>query len=519
MADQPPLIRALQDPAAYPHVVAAVELVETHLSWVLLTGQFAYKIKKPVRLDFVDFSTLERRREACRDELRLNRRFAPQIYLDVVAISGSPLQPVFGKADETGVPVEYAVKMVQFPSAARLDRVLAGGQFQPADCDRLAALVAVSHRCAAVAASDTPFGNPTTIAKHVRDVLNTAVDQTRGGPDAELVSALRLWMEGECERLTPAFETRKADGWVRECHGDLHSENIAILEGEPVPFDCLEFREDLRWIDCASDVAFVTMDLSDRGYSQFANRLLNAYIELTGDLAALDVLRFYQAYRAVVRAVVATLQCPANELAPGRITERARTYLGLAEQYSRPGRPTLIITHGLSGTGKSTVTQELLEQLGTIRLRSDVERGRRDGVGTGTEKPQHPVDRYTQAARQAVYDELLRKAEIGLAAGYSIIVDATFLRRGHRDAFRRLTERRNVTFVILVFDADPATLRQRIEERQQGGRDASEATIAVLEKQLAERESLRGDECDFVITVHGGDVGPAKRRLSEIVRL
>jgi aminoglycoside phosphotransferase family enzyme len=174
LADQPPLIRALYDPAAYPHAVAAVELVETHISWVPLTGPFAYKIKKPVRLGFVDFSTFKRRREACFDELQLNRRFAPQIYLDVVAITGSSSHAEIGQSHESSEPIEYAVKMVQFPSEARLDQMLAAGKFQAADCERLAARIVGSHRLAAVAEADTPFGNPTTIVKHVRDVLDTA---------------------------------------------------------------------------------------------------------------------------------------------------------------------------------------------------------------------------------------------------------------------------------------------------------------------------------------------------------
>jgi predicted kinase len=294
----------------------------------------------------------------------------------------------------------------------------------------------------------------------------------------------------------------------------LHSENIVLLDGEPVPFDCLEFREDLRWIDCASDVAFITMDLADRGYSRFAHRLLNRYIEQTGDPKALSVMRFYQAYRAVVRAVVTTLQQRPG-LTKGQITDRARTYLQLAKQYLYPRRPALMITHGLSGSGKSTVTEELLEHMGAIRLRSDVERRRLDnGVPAVGGKERSLADRYSIAARQAVYDELLCKAEIGLAAGFSIIVDATFLQRGHRIAFRQLAAQRNVSFVILEFDADPATLRQRIADRQQAGVDLSEATGGVLEQQLAERERLGEEERKYVVA-GGGDMRSTIERLHE----
>jgi aminoglycoside phosphotransferase family enzyme/predicted kinase len=506
VTDQPQLIRALVDPAAYPHPVAHIEVVETHISWVLLTGQFAYKIKKPVRFDFVDFSTLARRREACHDELRLNRRFTPQIYLDVVAITGSASQPAIGGA---GTPIDYAVKMTQFPAEARLDRVLAAGRFRPAECDRLARLIADSHGRAGVAARETPFGQPATVARQVRDVLCSAIAQTRGGPYQLLVERVSAWVEGELVRLSPTFERRKSAGWIRECHGDLHSENIVMLDGQAVPFDCLEFRDDLRWIDCASDIAFLSMDLADRGHPNFAHRLVNSYLEQTGDIEGLRVLRYYQTYRALVRAVVTTMQD--LSAAEGRIADRAKTYLQIADHCTRPRQGALFITHGVSGTGKTTATQELLERLGAVRLRSDVERLRCENAGAADLDSM--AGRYTPAARQAVYDELLRKSEICVTAGYSIIVDATFLERRHRDAFRQLAARRNVPIVILAFDADPATLRQRVVDRQRAGIDASEATPAVLEDQLAKREALAEEEREFVVAIHDGDVQPAIERL------
>jgi aminoglycoside phosphotransferase family enzyme/predicted kinase len=506
VADQPQLIRALVDPARYPHPVAQVEVVETHISWVVLTGRFAYKIKKPVRLDFVDFSTLELRRKACHDELRLNRRFAPQIYLDVVAITGSAAQPAIGGC---GAPVDYAVKMAQFPARARLDRVLAEGKFRPTDCDRLARRIADSHLRAGVAAVETPFGEPVTVARHVGDVLKSAQEQTRGGLQEALVARISAWVDGELVRLVPIFKQRKSAGRIRECHGDLHSENIVMLDSEAVPFDCLEFRDDLRWIDCASDIAFLGMDLADRGHPAFAHRLINAYVEKTGDIESLYVLRYYQVYRALVRAVVTTLQDQAARA--GRISDRASSYLQLAEQYTQPRQAALIVTHGVSGTGKTTATQDLLERLGAVRLRSDVERLRREKANAAALDSM--AGRYALAARQAVYDVLLRRANIGLTAGYPIIVDATFLHRQHRDAFRQLAARRNVPFVILAFDADPDTLRQRIAERQRAGGDASEATPTVLEGQLTEREALADDEREYVVAIHDGDVRPAIERL------
>jgi aminoglycoside phosphotransferase family enzyme/predicted kinase len=506
------LVRALLSPAAYPHPVERVEVVETHISWVFLTGQFAYKVKKPVRLDFVDFSTLERRREACHDELRLNRRFAPQLYLDVVEITGSASQPVIAGPGE---PLEYAVKMVQFPAEARLDRVLRTGGFGPADCDRLAAVIASSHLHADVAATDTIFGETTTIARQVQDILRTAAEQTQGGPEGRIVEQICTWVESELNRLTVIFEVRKSEGFVRECHGDLHCENIVMLDGQPVAFDCLEFRDDLRWIDCTSDIAFLSMDLADRGHPSLSHRLVNTYIEQTGDVRGVGVLRYYQVYRAVVRAVVTTLQAGA---ASRVMPERAKRYLQLAHQYTQPRQAALVITHGVSGSGKSTTTQELLEQIGAVRLRSDIERQRRDDR-TVSAHAGSPADPYTSAARDAVYARLLDKAEIVLTAGYPLIVDATFLRQKHRDAFRHLAARLGVPFVILAFDADPDTLRQRIKERQQAGNDASEATLAVLEVQLREREPLADDEREFVVEMRDDDLRHVIERLQNALFL
>jgi aminoglycoside phosphotransferase family enzyme/predicted kinase len=489
------LIQALLHPGAYPHPVETVALAETHISWVLLTGSFAYKIKKPVKLDFLDFSTLAMRQQACEDELRLNRHFAPQLYLDVTPISGTPTLP---RVADRSQPIEYAVRMQQFPADARLDRVLARGEFDPATCDRLARMVAVIHRDASVATAESRFGDPGTVEKQVGDVVQLAVDQTRGAALEETVDRIANWTTTEFARLIPLIERRKAAGRVRRCHGDLHSENIVILDGEPVAFDCLEFRDDLRWIDCASDLAFLTMDLTERGFPHFSNRLLVAWLDETDDIESLHVMRYYQVYRALVRAVVATLRARQADAGPSNILERAQEYLQLAFAYTRPPTPAVIITHGVSGAGKSTATQQLVERFGVIRLRSDIERTRLDVGPSPSPGDEVSTGRYAPAARQAVYQAMLQKAETVLDAGYRVIIDATFLRRADRDAFRRLAHERHVPFLILAFDADPATLRQRIENRQRAGGDASEATAAVLERQLAEREPLAEGELPYV---------------------
>jgi hypothetical protein len=255
------------------------------------------------------------------------------------------------------------------------------------------------------------------------------------------------------------------------------------------------------------------MDLADRGHPALAHRLLNKYLEQMGDFESLGVLRYYQVYRALVRAIVTTMQAGA---AAGAIPDRARAYFQLADRYTRPRKAALVITHGVSGSGKTTATQELLEQSGAVRLRSDIERRRDDTAAA--DKSASAADRYTPAARDAIYEKLLRKVEIGLTAGFPVIVDATFLRRKHRDAFRQLATRLSVPFYILAFDADLATLRQRIAERQRAGSDASDATSAVVEAQWTEREPLADDEREFAIAIRDGDVRPAIARLQNELR-
>jgi predicted kinase len=251
------------------------------------------------------------------------------------------------------------------------------------------------------------------------------------------------------------------------------------------------------------------MDLADRGHPALAHRLLNKYLEQTGDVEGLGVLRYYQVYRALVRAIVTTMQAGTQRSA---IPDGAQAYFQLAERYTQPGKAALVITHGLSGSGKTTATQELLEQLGAVRLRSDIERRRGDDKAVENTQ-ESAAARYAPAARDEVYRKLFHKAEIVLAAGYPLIVDATFLRRTHRDEFRQLAAWHGVPFLILAFDADPDTLRHRIKERQQAGNDASEATLAVLEQQLAEREPLSDDEHRCAVVIQDGDIQPMIERL------
>jgi aminoglycoside phosphotransferase family enzyme/predicted kinase len=485
------LIRSLQDPALYEHEVRHFEVIETHISWVLLTGPFAYKIKKPVDLGFVDFSTLEKRRFYCGEELRLNRRLAPRLYVDLVAITGTPTAPAL---NGTGNAIEYAVKMIQFPQDAQLDRVLARGALESRHIDKLARVVAAFHASIAVASPTSPFGDPPNIHRLVQANFQRVLTEFHEEPDVRRLRALSAWSQQEYDRQQKVFWQRKRDGFVRECHGDMHLRNMALLDNELLIFDCIEFSEEIRWIDIISEAAFVVMDLDDRGCAPLARRFVNAYLEATGDYDGVKLLHYYLVYRAMVRAMVGSIRAHQADLRPEKkndVLAEYRGYVGLAERYTRTRAPALIITHGLSGSGKTTAAQALLESYPAIRVRSDVERKRLYGLEPGARtRAEIGAGLYTVEASSRTYERLAELARTIIEAGYSVIVDAAFLKRAERDRFYTLASELRVPFVILDCRAREATLRERVSAREEKGGDASEATIVVLAHQIATHEPL-----------------------------
>jgi hypothetical protein len=491
----PPLIQALHDPRAYPHPVARVALTETHISWVLLAGEFVYKIKKPLDLGFLDFSTLARREHFCREELRLNRRLAPALYLDVLPITGAPDAPVLGGP---GTAIEYALKMRRFPQEALLDRVLARGALTPQHIDDLAQTLAAFHqRQAAIAPATSPFGSPDAVLAPMRQNFTQIRPRVAAAFQARL-NQLAQWTETTHAQLRPVLEARHAAGFIRECHGDAHLGNMALLQGRVTLFDCLEFNDQLRWIDVISEIAFTVMDLDDRQHPTYAHRLLNGYLEATGDYAGLALLRFYLVYRALVRAKVAAIrlsQADVGAVERAHHEELFASYLALAERYTRPPAPALLITHGVSGAGKSTLAQWLVEALGAVRVRSDVERKRLEGAtadagaDTGLNR-----GRYSSDMTARTYARLAELATTIVASGFSVVVDATFLRQAQRETLHAVARAQRVPFVILDLTAREDLLHARIAARAVQGRDASEATHAVLVQQLATREPLTTNE-------------------------
>lgn len=488
--DLPPLIQALLDPQRYPDAVQQVELVQTHISWVLLAGDFAYKIKKPLKLSFLDFSTLAQRQRCCLDELRLNRRFAPDLYLELLSIFNTPQQP---RWDGPGAVIEYAVKMRRFDQAGRLDRVCIRGELQAAHLSDLADSLHAFHAQAAIAPPASRFGAP-------QQVLAPALanfDELRrlnGAGVAARLAALRAWTEAQHRQLTPLLQARQRTGRVRECHGDLHLANLVLIAQRVRMFDCIEFNEALRWIDVASEIAFTYMDLLAHQQAGLADWFVDEMLSRSGDYQAAPLLRFYAVYRALVRAKVAALR--AGQTAGDE--REALAYIALAERLVAPPAARLLITHGLSGCGKTLASSQWLQSdqhASTLRLRSDVERKRLFELAP-CERSGSDMNAgiYAPEANVRTYAHLRDRAAMLLRAGWSVIVDAAFLKRAERADFRALAGELGLAFGILAPQATPAQLRQRIQVRSALGQDASEATLAVLAQQMAVIEPLTPDE-------------------------
>lgn len=461
----------------------ATERFATHVSLVLLAGDYAYKFKKPVDFGFLDFSTLAKRAHFCALELALNRRLAPGIYVDVQPVSIGPSGPVLGGE---GTPVEYALRMRRFATSDRLDEVLSRGALREADITAIAAQIAEAHGHAHGAPATSPFGAPTLVRRQMLDGLDVLAAVV---PDH---AALLQRLESACASHVAAIEDRLQRGHVRDCHGDLHLSNLVRWRGRWLPFDCIEFSDELRYIDTASDLAFPLMDLDVRGASGFGNRLLNEYLTASGDFGALSVLDLYCVYRSVVRAKVACLAGAAAAVGEDGPLRRAREHVALARRYlDRPRAPALLITHGVSGSGKSWLAARIAAARGFVHLRSDHERRRLAGLALGA--PSHSGlegGLYAAGRTDATYERLARLAGIVLGAGHSVIVDATFLRGRHRAALRGVADACAATCAILDCDAPPDVLRERVRRRQREGGDPSEATLEVLERQLRSREPL-----------------------------
>ena len=481
------------EPSFYDHPTAGIRLIQTHISWVILTGSYAYKVKKPVDFGFLDFSSLDKRHAMCLKELVLNRRLAPELYLDVLPIFASARgYRLGGKGDDAGA-VEYCLKMTQFDPEALFAREIDHPRFNPAWMDTLASQIADFHNSAEVVHA-SGFGDAATLHRYISENLHASTELAAHCGPPDLTPELDRHASRMLQNREPQIRQRQKDGFIRACHGDLHLGNIALVHGEPRVFDCIEFNDELRLIDTMSDAAFLAMDCDARGHPELGMRFLSRYLEHTGDYQGLALLRLYQLYRAGVRGKVAFLLSkdtgmPEDEA--GTKIQEARRYFDLAVSYGMPaGRPALYAVGGLSGSGKSHLALIGSAAERALVIRSDATRKR---LGTGS-----AASLYTPQMTEATYAAMIAGADAALAAGYPVILDATFLARTHRDQVRGLAQKHGIPPHLLWLDLPPAVLRQRIRQRSTTGSDVSDADLAVLESQLARYQRPDEPEIRFL---------------------
>jgi uncharacterized protein len=487
----PPQLVSLLRPESYPHAVAAVHLVETHISWVLLTGEFAYKIKKPVCFPFVDLRSPERRAFFCAEELRLNRRFAAGLYLDVCAVT---LDNGNARISGQGELVDHAVRMRQFRREDELGCLLARGALAPRELAVFGRELAIMHAQLPLADAGEPWGRPESVRALLLQNLAECLWAAEELGLSDTVRSLSELYGARLAAAQPWLAERRATGKVRECHGDLHGGNIVRYGNQLLAFDCMEFEPAFRWIDVAEEIAFLFMDLRARHFAAQGQVFMNGYLFQSGDYQACRLLRLYATHRALVRAKVAALQAvaPISEDARATGREAHRRYIACAHAMLATDRSLLILICGVSGSGKTWLAEQLAAQLGAVHVRSDVERKRIAGLaeqqrsGAALE-----LGLYSAQMSEQVYERLHTCATEILAGGFSVIVDATFQRRVERARFGALASKCRVPMHVVFCHAPPEVLEARIAARQRVGADASEADRTVLTLQQARFEQIR----------------------------
>ena len=489
------LVQSLMDPARWFGGGGDRRRIDTHISTVILAGDFAYKLKKPLNLGFLDFLTVESRHRACLEELRLNSRHAPEIYQAVCAITGSIDRPAI---DGAGEVIDWAVRMARFDPDAILSKLV--DRIDKALIDELAVRVARFHAEAAACEPLDPYGAPEAVYAPMAQNLEQI--RTRAPRFAADIEPLSRWTVAQSRRLHSVLEKRKAEGHVRECHGDLHLGNVALIDGQPVVFDAIEFNAGLRWIDTFNDIGFMTMDLQERGRSDLAYRFLDRYLQDSGDYEGITLLRFYEVYRALVRAKIAAIRISQADLSDEEyltVAAELAGYIGFARQLSESRHGAMIITQGVSGSGKSHVSRTLPEILPAVRLRSDVERKRILGIDPGADATDRGA--YSLQLTRQTYTRLVTLARTVVRAGYVAVVDATFLKRDQRGRFRELAKELGVPFAIIDCDAPVEILRERISRRADQPDNISDADFSVLEAQLWSRDTLSEEEVAVSVPV------------------
>ena len=483
------------------------ELIETHISWVFLLGSDVYKVKKPVNLGFLDFTSLSDRKYYCEEELRLNGRFS-DLYLEVVPIGQKDDHYTLGDGLE---PIEFAVRMQRFPSDTLFLTLLEQGRLERHHLESLGERIGTFHRfgCRHL---EYPLGpSPQEILQHSLNNLEglSALMEDSERAFGKALDQIRAWTQTEYQRHQSLFIERHESGVMVEAHGDLHLRNIVLLKSVPTPFDGIEFSETLRMLDPMNEIAFLIMDLEVRGAFKLGALFLNRYLEIAEDYAGLALLKFYKVYRACVRAKIALIDRSqsATPEVRHRATLEAKRYLDYALAMTQEtSKPILMLLHGYSGSGKTTLANVLMPELQAIHLRTDQIRKSLEGLAPDT--PSDPKERsriYHPEQRDLVYQRMVEWGEVTLKSGFSLLLDATFLKASSRARALGMAHELGVPPLILSIACDETTTRSRIEERAQKALDASEATYAVYLQQKADEDPLSPEEMEITLRINSSN--------------
>jgi uncharacterized protein len=493
-ANLPSLIQRMLQPDFYPHSVhGEVELLQTHVSYVFLTGDFVYKLKKAVNFGFLDYSTVAKRQHFCAEEIRLNQRGAKDLYLEVLPITVQGNDFVL---NGVGEPVEYALKMVQFPQDQLLSNMFESGLVTVAQMAELGKVVADFHAKSQTSAYISSFGAVSQVRQSIEDNYRQTIKYLGIAQTQQHYDETKAFTDGFFDRFSAAFERRVSGGFIRECHGDLHLRNVCIWQDRIQLFDCIEFNEPFRYVDTMYDVAFAVMDLTARGRTDLANVFLNSYLEQTGDWEGLEVLPLYLSRQAYVRAKVTSfllddLGIPEADRSIAHKT--ASDYYQLAWQYTQIPQGRLILMAGLSGAGKSTLAKEIAKKTNAIHLRSDAIRKHLGGVKL---QEKGGNDLYTSEMTAKTYDRL-RTLGIQLAQkGYTVILDGKFDKQSLRQSVLAVVG--DLPTQIIHCYAPIDMLKQRLEQRVG---DIADATADLLASQQAGWEVFTATEAPLVTTV------------------
>ena len=483
-------LKSLLMPDVYPEPTNSVRLLQTHVSLLFITDNFVYKIKKPVDLGFLNFTTIDRRRFYCNEEVRLNRLLCPEIYLGVVEVRESESGATFCGE---GTVIDYAVKMKRLPEERMLDRMLAEGKVADLDIREIARVIADFHLKAEHGGIIDEYGKIESIRRNWEENFQQVGEFTDISLAKSDLDMLKKWVDTFLAHNGALFAERVTRGFIRDCDGDIHLENICLTDRVCI-FDCIEFNNRFRYTDTASDIAFFLMDLDYHDKRNFPDLFLDEYIKVTGDQGVVRLLDFYKIYRAVIRGKVESLKLLDPDIPTddkNNSKEKARRYFRLARRYILKQKlpPSLIITCGLMGSGKSTMASAVAFELGTEMISSDTVRKELAGI-----LPDHHVfyeynaGIYAPAFNDATYNELLSGAEKALQDGRSIIIDATFRRKEDRLHFGRLAARHNAHFYIVYASCPEKLARERLDERSQKPGELSDGRWELFHRQMDEFE-------------------------------